>query len=505
MNKYIKGICAVALSAVMISSCDMDRFPKSSIAQDKSLLSVSDAQKWDNGFAATFRSRQYGLFTVEQDRQADQLNATVDFGNRGGAFYIWTSLNSGDYSLRDVWKLYYRSLKNVNSFLEGVQKITPAESEKAELDQYIGNAHFYRAFYYFNLAIRYGRPYVAATAGTDLCVPLVLKYDPNELPVRATNEAVYKQILSDLDVAKKNLAGAKGVQMSTRVTLDACVALEARVKFFMSDWAGALSAANSIINSGTYALVAPNAESFKKMWHLDTSSEEILQMFVSRPDELPNTNNYYSPNTALGTNTPDWLPTQWMLDLYAEKDLRKSVYFEKRKTTYGGINYDLYIISKFKGNKAFAVVESDPIWGYLPNSVHKPKVFRLAEMYLIAMESAYNAGQQDEALKLLNTLKKSRGIDEVNLNGDALLKEIRDERTRELAFEGYRLWDLRRWNMPMERRNPQTVDGDSPFLSTVVEFKSMVVEAGHPKFVWGIPSNDMKTNVNLKGQQNPGW
>lgn len=519
MKKTFKILILLSLVGLFFS-CDLDRFPEDGIALDQSFQSIDDASYWNNGIIGSFRVRQYGQYTFVQDRQADQINASVDFGNRGGAPHSWVTFLAGDYDLRDVWKNYYGALKNVNSFIAKAKKLKlEDEAEVARLKVYQGNAHFVRAYYYFNLAMRYGHPYKASSASSDLSIPLVTEYNINGKPPRATNEQVYQFILSEIATAKEGLNSKKGKAMSSEITIDAVLALEARVKLYMSDWAGAYTAATSLIKSKTYPLVAANSENFSNMWTHDKSTEEILQIFVSKPDELPNTIGGFGADASKHVCRPDWLPSQWMIDLFEDKDLRKTVYFDATQITeFSGLYYkNITVISKFKGNPALAATDTDPVWGYIPDGRQAPKVFRIAEMYLIAAEAAYNAKKVD-ALDYLNALKESRGLDKISLSGTQLLDEIKAERTRELAFEGFRLWDLRRWGMDMKRRKPQkatvTIDlkdktetpAPDPYGHLALGpngYYTLEIKSNNPKWIWGIPSNDIKINPNL--QQNQGW
>ena len=71
-------------------------------------------------------------------------------------------------------------------------------------------------------------------------------------------------------------------------------------------------------------------------------------------------------------------------------------------------------------------------------------VFRLGEIYLNYAEAAIELGKNADALWAVNELRKRAGV--------AVLSSItrdlvRKERKVELAFEGNRLWDLRRWRI----------------------------------------------------------
>jgi hypothetical protein len=508
-KQYLKIFAFTLFSVLFLNACDLTREPHNSIPRENSLQSLSDAKKWNTGFMAQLRGRVGGFYSMVQDYQADYLNASADFGNRGGAWHSWLTLTSSDYDVKDIWHSYYVALKNINEFLSLVEglELTDAD-EKAELDSYKGDAHLLRAFYYSELAIRYGTRYNASTAGTDLCVPLVLEYSLTDRPSRATNAEVYKQIADDIAAAKGYLKGRENKPMSTVLTEDAAYALEARVALSKKDWPTALSSAERIIASGRYPLVAPIPASFTNMWRADNSTEDIVQLFIRKTDEEPLTINFYGYSSNLQANAPDWFPTKGLLDLYEDGvDLRKEVYFEKTlvKVTDYSIN-DLYVISKYKGNPAYNDTD-------VPRYIIAPKLFRMGEIYMIAAEAAYMSGNED-AIDYLNDLRESRGLDAVTATGEALLEEIKKERTRELAFEGHRLWDLRRWNEPMKRMTPQTSQNPiseentnpigTAFLSPMVAFDLEVANDSY-RWIWPIPYNELTTNVNIKDQQNPGY
>jgi hypothetical protein len=72
-------------------------------------------------------------------------------------------------------------------------------------------------------------------------------------------------------------------------------------------------------------------------------------------------------------------------------------------------------------------------------------IFRLGEIYLNLAEAAYQLGGADkelEALNALNDIRDRAGVpDRTEINMDY----IKHERKVELAFEGFRMWDARRW------------------------------------------------------------
>jgi hypothetical protein len=69
-------------------------------------------------------------------------------------------------------------------------------------------------------------------------------------------------------------------------------------------------------------------------------------------------------------------------------------------------------------------------------------VFRYAEILLNQAEAAFELGQTQIALNACNEIRKRAGI---ALLSDITLEKIKHERKVELAFEGHRYWDVRRW------------------------------------------------------------
>ena len=494
----VKNIIAItALLSLGACNKQLDLFPSGSIELSQGFKSVKDAAAWNNGLYSDLRGRVYGSYTISQSVQADQLNATLDYGNRNGSPHRWgQSFLADDGALSTAWAGYYSALKNVNLTIQNFPTIpTASAAEVATMNKYMGDAYLVRAYYYSELIIRFAKPYEPATAATDLGVPLVLTYSINDQPARATVKQVYDQILADIAKAK-TLITTNGSQGASSFNKDVVSALEARVRLNMQDWTGAMAAANSVINT-TYPLLNTSA-GLSSMWTNDLGTEVIFQSLLTAPNELSNTNNIYlGLNTGNGKYTPDFLPTQTVLNMYESTDRRKSVYFSIFPVLIQGVNYStIYLVNKFPGNPALFTT------GGVTNYQNKPKIFRVAEQYLIYAEAAQRAGGANEALALttLNQLRVARGVAALaGLTGTTLQQAIRDERTRELAFEGFRLWDLKRWHLGFTRGTPQNLS----LIQQGSNFNLLTVPADDPKFTWGIPTNDININKNLV--QNPGW
>lgn len=113
------------------------------------------------------------------------------------------------------------------------------------------------------------------------------------------------------------------------------------------------------------------------------------------------------------------------------------------------------------------------------------KEFRYGEVLLILAEALFELNGQisdadlDRTINLLRARVNMPAMTNAHVNGNNLdmLEEIRRERTVELAFEGYRRDDLRRWKTA-ENVMPQAIRG--------IKFEGTDYEANYPDLEPGV-------------------
>src|SRR3546814_5940004 len=147
---------------------------------------------------------------------------------------------------------------------------------------------------------------------------------------------------------------------------------------------------------------------------------------------------------------------------------------------YGQGNYDdddnLYIDAKFGGAAAGGIYDYS-VTGYWPKKLvnyqnaatpddydiqaYPWPVLRLADLYLLAAEAINEAsGPSGEVYELINEVRSRAGLGTVESSwnnystrpskyttANGLREIIQQERLIELAFEGHRYWDIRRWKI----------------------------------------------------------
>lgn len=512
MKNYIQKTTSGVLLATAFAfiGCEsLDQDPYLYLNDEKAFNTLQDADSWHNGFYNTLRDISYGDFYTLPDTQSDLLNmTTIGSGAEDHvAMHTWNFLPSNQ-RISNVWFKRYNAIAILNKCIAKFPTISVTEDyQKASLNYYLGDAYAFRAYHFFQLVEKFSPAYSNLNKNTpNLGVPLVLQYDVYEKPARATLEENYNQILSDIANAERYLS-ADGVSERVRrvldnddfdinghtganyFTLDALKALKARVLFNMQNYSEAFEIAKNLTENEAYELISSENQ-LKNMWHNDFVNESIMQLTAIITVELPQSNDLYLQ--FLNRNyRPSYVPTQWIIDLYEEDDYRKKVYFLKdADIDIAGRFYKSTLVNKYPGNPA--------LFSGLSNYAHRQKIFRIAEFYLIAAESAFMTGNSADAAYFLNALRASRGLSDI---ASPTLSDIKDERTREMAFEGGRINDLKRWGDGLKLRTPQ----NTAYIVTNPSnlYQNLQRNANDFRFVWPIPFNDIRTNRNIT--QNTGY
>ncbi|MCD8312687.1 MAG: RagB/SusD family nutrient uptake outer membrane protein, partial [Bacteroidales bacterium] len=506
-------IYKIALGALVLGTavaCDLNLEPWGSITYnpgDQIITTQADLDGFEANIMAAMRALNYGVFDYASDIEMDYFNAAVDFGNNGGDIHRSdNSFTAGSGEVGSVWATCYETgIKNFNVFLSGSTSV-PDGIDPVKLAHARGEAFFGRAFAYMILARHFGKAYDPATAGTDLCVPLVTVYDQKARPARATVREIYDQIRSDLDSAAVLLADVTPEVRAVRPTSDAVKAMYARYCLDVKDWANAASYAAELCDSGKYGL-CNSATAFTNEWVYDSGTESILQYYASMSEGTGSHSYYYGVSSMAGKyyTSEYYIPTKELVDSYSSSDLRKAAWFGTSHPGYPtwtimsyhvGTYYnqtpsnpDYYVFSKYKGNPNYTTS--------FPGSAQARKALSIPEMYLIAAEAYFNAGDTVSARKYLNALQSARGTVQTQAN----LSNIKNEWYKETVGQGLRMSCLKRWGEGFDGRTPQ--NGARNIVMTGSDYDQKYLTAGDYRFVWPVPAYEMKVNDNLV--QNPGY
>lgn len=396
----------------------------------------------------------------------------------------WKSMDPNDGFIAAKWLRSYQAIDLINNVLENLSIVN--EDSRARVE---GEAKFLRGILYFELVRFYALPYVDGQANDHLGVPIILtpttpETVANDLPGRATVAQVYQQILVDLNQAKQLLevvgtgAGANG----GRATSTTSSAFLAKVHMAMEQWEMAAEEADIVIQAfGGYDALHENP---RDAFNNDSYTSEDVFMIVQ--NEISNVGQANDGITTFFASLPglgrgDVYVADPFLELFEPGDLRAEITDGVPIGNIQDVTTMLYIgVGTDSGNLMTAK------WGKHDANI---PVIRLAEMILTRGEANFRNGSSIGA-DPLDDFNAIRDRSNASMWDDLTLEMIEQERFRELAFEGHRLHDLRRF------RGSVVAPSGSPYVGETLQWND-------PRLVMPIPQREMDVNPNLV--QNPAY
>lgn len=404
-----------------------------------------------------FLLRQLDIMTDDTEDFVNLTNGeTRDWRLDGWSSYTWQQDmeigKNNAFTADKAWEEYYHRILIANIILNNIPTMEGEETEKTDL---MGEAYFLRAWSYFMLANLYGAPYVDETrAKTDLCIPFNREIGlEDKSPARATVRQIYDQMEKDIrlsiDMFKKS-----GIEKTVfRPNLSTSYLLASRIMLFQKKHDQTIAYADSVLSNTKGSLQDLNT--YKETSFLSINNPEILFSFGSSPATGFEVNNlaYYLRSASL-------------MNIFDPSDQRLKFYFDaKTKKPL-----------KFKNGKVFE------------------QAFRLTEVYLNRAEARAEKGDLPGATADLLLVRKNRlsKNTEITLeNQSAAITAVRNERRREFCFEGFRWFDLRRWDRPrIEHRWTSELKPS--------EFITYVLEKDDAAYTLQIPKKERDKNANIE-------
>lgn len=515
-----KIIFSILIATGLFTSCSMNEEPKGSINEQTAIETPLDALRFRNGLYIQLRSITTGASIVYPSMQDDMFVGVQGNGNRLG-FMSLGNILPNDTDLEGCWSGPYSIIASVNYYLPKLEAVmaNPKYADKVlELQRYRGEALFIRAYAYYFLADHYCNSYNLIDPNTPASgVPIVLEYNPTGdydlYPGRSTLAQTYSRIEEDLNSSYNDLKvfQQNGNRADVSNMVDPCApylgtyavaALQARINLLKGEdfYATAITKAEEVMSNTNYELTS--IADYPYLWKDDFGTELIYLPYADADQRNAVASLGANWITSKGDQA-DYVATSNCLDMYdALNDVRYECFFIPMDIIVNGSTVTAPCFNKYPGNQLFNSGSTNAL-----KNLSKP--FRLSEMYLIIAEASAIT-DPTKANKMLNDLRKNRikGWTEMTYYGQVLLDEIRLERAREFVGEGYRISDLRRWNEGFSRHVDYTGINDI-YENT----KNVVLQAGVAvtyregdyKYVWPIPTAEMETNPQMKGQQNPGY
>jgi hypothetical protein len=487
------------VTLISVTGCNdfLDEADPSNFTTDNYFTTPAQARSAVNSIYASMREplgSGFGGGAWMMTEFATGLAAT-DLGQAVNSYFVKDLRNTSDNGYgQTYWAAYYRGIANANLAIQKIPGIPAMDA--AEAKKLLGEAHFLRAWYYFNLVRMFGN------------IPLItepVNLQSEQLrPTQASVEEVYNLIVEDLQVAEGS--GLPLSDASGKVHMGAIKSLMSQVYLTMagfplqkgaSHYELAAKKAEEVINSKQFKLFATYDDFHNPA---KKNVEENIFMIQFKTQILPsgwqvsiipyNKNiSQYSDETGGIYATSDFVKSYDPADLRAKE---KQFFFTKftneadrSKVVDLGGNF---IYKHFDVIAQTSTANSDLNW----------PVIRYADVLLTYAEAANeSAGPSAKVYEAVNAVRTRAQLPALTgLTKETLREAIWKERWYELCFENITWFDMVRLR--------------KAFNVTTRKFENYV---GH-KFSYGptvtdrellfpIPTSEMRNNTNLR--QNNGY
>ncbi|WP_423129187.1 RagB/SusD family nutrient uptake outer membrane protein [Gaoshiqia sp. Z1-71] len=535
IRKYSVGIVAMFLA--FFTSCnDLDLAPTNKFTDLNYWTSTEKASAVLN----MAYSQMFGAnYFFANERLSDNL-----YEGRGNTDEKIITSGQADAALgrfANEWKNSYEGIKTCHTFLENVDAVPNMnETLKARMK---AEARFIRAFLFFRLASHYGN------------VPL---FDRN-LSLEEANNIARSPKSDVIDFVRKELnevatilpaKGEYAAYDNGRITKGAVMTLIARTYLYENDWTNVASICEDIMDGayGQYRLFPSYSGLF--MPENEYNDEVILDLgyvLIERTwsefyDAIP---------ISVGGRINAFAPTQELVDAYIMKN-GKSIsdansgynednpYVNRDPRFEATIVYHGYQWTKGDGTKSTIYIkpgssgeagasnldeyagpgQNSTGTGYYLRKYFDPTapigiaaglnliLMRYGDVLLMYAEAKNELGQMDEnvwnaTIRALRVRAGFTDADALNYPAGSLRDVIRRERRCELAIEGLRLFDIRRWG------TIESVMNGNPRGAKFAAGNTQYIQLDQRKFnserdyLFAIPQSQRDINKNLT--QNPGY
>ncbi|HEU5147523.1 MAG TPA: RagB/SusD family nutrient uptake outer membrane protein, partial [Chryseosolibacter sp.] len=377
------------------------------------------------------------------------------------------------------WGYLYSMIGKANRVINNVELVPDPALTDARKQQIKGEASFIRAYANFDLVRLYGDVPLVTQEVRSISAENLEQVYPLLFPERVSAEAVYDQIIADLEFALQTVrttAPDKGY-----ATVGAVNALLAKVYATREphDWAKVKEYCDAVI-AGGYSLLPE----YDQLWDNahENSSESIFEI------------NCYNWDTGGNWGVFMFYGDDWKKFNIPSNDLVQAFEEEGDDIRMNASIAFLDVTGKW----------TDPHWpaSHYP-FVNKYRdfsgaqnfiIYRLADILLLKAEALNELGDTEGAAELVNEVRARVDLEPITAGSQADMRiAIAKERRLELAFEGHRWFDLKRTGRAIEVMNSAT-DGNG---------NSLGYQLTEEKLVWPIPQSERDKNTKLT--QNPGY
>ncbi|MBT1686131.1 RagB/SusD family nutrient uptake outer membrane protein [Dawidia soli] len=532
LKQYIIGtaLLATALCSTRCTDDLLDTVPNDRLAQSFFWKTENDAK-----FAV---NAAYPY--LDDPNRIFRRDAYSDIGHVNEFFsvnaLVEQNLDASSSVVAEEWTFAYNGIAAANFVLDNIDKIPVTDANTAALAQYKSEARVLRAYQYIKLVGLFGD------------VPLVKKNisieEARQLTRTPSNE-IWDFVDAELHEAVDGLKDTYPAADKGRMTKGAALALAARANLYAGRMEKAIAAAQAVMDLHVYDIYPEYGKLFSY------GAENNIEVIIDRQylkDVLSNQvfaiMAPYSVNNTTSPSPNMYVPTKALADMYTMNDgipitdaasgfdpynpytnrdprLTFSLFVPGSNLPNGKIfdprpnsgTPDAIGSTYFAPSTGYAVkkyVNIEDLNSKTNNGINIIQL-RYAEVLLTYAEAKIALNQIDASvLDAINDVRRRNDVNlpalEAGLTQDELTDIVRRERTIELAFEGHRLFDIRRWRIAGDvvPGNVYGITYDDGGTLKTIEVPSFTKQFDPSRnYLWPIPQNERVLNPNLS--KNDGW
>lgn len=440
-NIYIKALAALLIGMGTTSCGDdfLDAKIYNGIDIDGGLSNTTNIGYALNG---TYYQLYQRYFAGNYATMIGDIASDISYWNtKTGHFdniYKFSPTTSDTY-LGYIWEYGYKVADNSARIIKAANELydSAEDSEKSDLDEYLGEAYALRAYSQFVLVNVFGHQ--IKVNGTDFSSSLGIVVIDEPVPSgsqvkRTTVGDAYTAIENDLKKSIEHFEKAgwnnDGIFYMTPA---AVYGLLSRVYLYEEKYSESAAAAKNALEIKGISELTYTDASYKALYNGGASNVESFFAL-----NINNTDNWSANSCGTLWSTYNYSPSPYLQSLMADSDVRRAVWAWDEEN----------------GSELMPVFESGKFgaYGIGGNSAAGTNyLINAPEMFLNQAESYLKLNQLDNAKNALLVVAKRnpaiQSVDDLPATSDALMAFIQDERARELFQEGLRLYDLRRWDI----------------------------------------------------------
>jgi len=517
MKRYnnIKGLLFFAVIASLTGCSDgLDIEPTGAVSDNTYWNTVRDAELAVNAVYAELDGTQMVI----------ALDGVTDIGyHKYSNVPTFNDVRFGEIdpsnaTITGIWNRYYIGIRRANDVVANIDKIVDSDQDK--IARISAEARFLRAYYYTQLSSLWCN------------VPLITELvDINDNRPTNSKEEIVAFVMNELnDIINSNaLPLSYSADDVGRVTQGAALTLKARVAIRNNNFQVARDASKAVMDLGIYSLYPNYQELFEVAGQ--NSSEVIFDRQFAVGGDTYNAFGYSAASLGGSSGVE---PMNGLFEKYEYTGpVNPDNPFENKDPRW---NYITYYTGQPAGNS---------IYDSWPNSSTPDKIsstefattngynlkkwvdyesfaansnngdinmilMRYADVLLMYAESKIELNEIDKSVyDAINAVRQrptvnmpaiTEGKSQAELRG-----MVRDERARELAFEGLRLFDINRWEIGEVKAGP--VKGmyyiDDSGQWTLIDKGRIATFNENRDYCWPVPQEEMDINDVIT--QNPGY